>query len=58
MDGFASVDIPDGAVLGISNKAMSVSPAYHVPVGASAIKQNNSEVYSQWKQKGLSLLIQ
>ncbi len=47
MDGFASVDIPDGAVLSISNKAMSVSSAYHVPVGASAIKQNNSEVYSQ-----------
>ena len=47
MDGFASVDIPDGAVLSISNKAMSVSSACHVPVGASAIKQNNSEVYSQ-----------
>ena len=47
MDGFASVDIPDGAVLSISNKAMSVISAFHVPVGASAIKQNNSEVYSQ-----------
>ena len=46
-DGKTSVDIPDGAVLSISNKAMSVSSAYHVPVGASAIKQNNSEVYSQ-----------
>ena len=46
-DGQTSVDIPDGAVLSISNKAMSVSSAYHVPVGASAIKQNNSEIYSQ-----------
>ena len=47
MDGFTSVDIPDGSVLSISNKATSVSSAYHVPVGVSAIKQNNSEVYSQ-----------
>ena len=46
-DGKTSVDIPDGAVLSISNKAMSVGSAYHIPVGASAIKQNNSEVYSQ-----------
>ena len=46
-DGKTSVDIPDGAVLSISNKAISVSSAYHVPVGASAIKQNNNEVYSQ-----------
>ncbi len=46
-DGKTSVDIPDGAVLSISNKATSVSSAYHVPVGASAIKQNNNEVYSQ-----------
>ena len=46
-DGKTSVDIPDGAVLSISNKAISVSSAYHVPVGASIIKQNNNEVYSQ-----------
>ena len=46
-DGKTSVDIPDGAVLSISNKAISVSSAYHVPVGASEIKQNNNEVYSQ-----------